>query len=542
MRKLKPQLPRIDIDELFNNPSNRGMLSFLERPPEEAKSRLVDKQRVDEADTQRLMPANNVAPVGDLHTGCINDTAILLFPAALINQSGSTASNMVLDGSRSVGNLPPVGDMHTGSNRASNFIGNVELLNQSRSPTLAFSRDEHPEGDLPIGNIPPGVSYQPGELPLEVTNIGSGHTNHDEKSAAPANPQDFTSRPHGNSPRGPIANFTEPVTQRVTYPEGAVFSGLGAIDGAILGRRQKIRRAIVAQDGHSSGEQLLYQSLWNAARPESPDTRLISVGYNGMSALCKLDKSNCKKNIQSLLEKLSVQVAETYQSASSTGTTYRIFSYREILRRREAAGMVWVIRTSGVRFVRPEGDLLVPPVGNLPPDGIGKAPTGSRGKIPTPPVGETHTPLGKDKNFEETTSSIIRNALSRFGSADEDAALRLLRNCRDRAPDCTKEEILHFIDEKGTMTRTRDSRIHNPIGFLIDAVPKCFVGESLTQYRYASSIRKDQHEDRSREVPTVAQEIQKFEHWLEAFPDHPQNDETRRRLAELRMRQDMEQS
>jgi hypothetical protein len=315
-----------------------------------------------------------------------------------------------------------------------------------------------------------------------------------------------------------------------------------SIDGAILGRRQKIRRATVAQDGHSSGEQLLYQSLWNAARAETSDTRLISVGYSGMSSLCKLDKSNCKKNIQSLIEKLSVQVAETYQSASSTGTTYRILSYREILRRREAAGMVWVIRTSGVRFVHPEGDLPAPPVGNLPPDAIGRAPTGSMGKLPTPPVGETHTPLGKVRNTEGiTTTTAIRNVLSKYGLVDDDAVDRLVKNCRTQALDCTENEILHFVEEKGALTKARDSRILNPIGFLIEAVPKCFAGESLKRYRQArESQQQAQPEQQGREVPTIAAQIESLERFLEEFPNHPQNEENRRRLAVLRNRQGTE--
>jgi len=66
--------------------------------------------------------------------------------------------------------------------------------------------------------------------------------------------------------------------------------------------------------------------LWNAARAETTDTRLISIGYNGMSSLCKLKRSNCKKNVHSLIEKLALEVIKPHQTASSTGTTYRIFS------------------------------------------------------------------------------------------------------------------------------------------------------------------------------------------------------------------------
>ena len=61
--------------------------------------------------------------------------------------------------------------------------------------------------------------------------------------------------------------------------------------------------------------------------------------------------------------------------------------------------------------------------------------------------------------------------------------VRLLRNCRQQAPDCTEQEIVHFIEEKGALVRVRDSRIHSPVGFLLTAVPKCFSGEAFHQFR-----------------------------------------------------------
>jgi hypothetical protein len=57
MRKLKRPLQRIDIDELFDNSSNR-MLSFLERPPEEAQVRLREKQTAEKWPPRRVCNAN----------------------------------------------------------------------------------------------------------------------------------------------------------------------------------------------------------------------------------------------------------------------------------------------------------------------------------------------------------------------------------------------------------------------------------------------------------------------------------------------------
>jgi hypothetical protein len=59
-----------------------------------------------------------------------------------------------------------------------------------------------------------------------------------------------------------------------------------------------VRRAIRAEDGHSIGEQVLYDALWREAFPKAPKA-VIRIGYGGMQSLCGLDKSNCKKNILS---------------------------------------------------------------------------------------------------------------------------------------------------------------------------------------------------------------------------------------------------
>ena len=113
----------------------------------------------------------------------------------------------------------------------------------------------------------------------------------------------------------------------------------------------KIRRALKAQDGHSLGEQAVYQALWVAATAETSETRLIRIGYGGLQSLCGLDKTNCKDNIQSLIRKLAIEVAEPFDVNKNQGNAYRIFSPSAIMKRRKAAGMEWVIRNRGVLFV-----------------------------------------------------------------------------------------------------------------------------------------------------------------------------------------------
>ena len=536
MRKLKPQLERIDIDELFNNSSNRGMLSFLERPPEEAQLRLRERRRVDQIDSQRLILESE--PPGVAERAMLRDSLpegsshpeSTLYP---LGNSPSGRDSPPKDGSQdqlqgldlvetnSVGCLYPEGELPPvcGSRLAVSLPSQDSIRDlslESVNEPIEVARHSpppevpHPEGNstgvliYPVRKSPPGVMHPDGTLPagrnLRSKGRGLPHSTTNLESNSPTAPtadgrSTTLTGPEGNLRTGdlPTASLIESNSPQLGHPEGHLppASTTLLMDGAVIGRRQKVRRAMVAQDGHSSGEQLLYQSLWNAANVETPETRLISIGYNGMSALCKLDKSNCKKNIQNLVEKLSVQITATFQSASSTGTTYRIFSYREILRRREAAGLVWVIRTSGVRFVSPVGKSPIPPRGTLPmapmgdlhPLPRGEAPSGPRGETRPPPVCETPTPLGIHRKLEETSSGIVRDALSKYGPVDQDAVTRLVKKCREHTFNCSDEEISHFIHEKGLLIRGQGKRIQNPIGFLIDAVPKCFSGDAIRLYR-----------------------------------------------------------
>ena len=118
-------------------------------------------------------------------------------------------------------------------------------------------------------------------------------------------------------------------------------------------RRLRIRKCQAAHDGHSLGEEVLYQALWQAAAAEPTGTRIIIIGWRGMSQLCRMTPKNCKINTQRLLRKLAIEVLSPYNTPESIGTTYRVYSNEAILQRRRAAGMEWVVRSRGVEFVDP---------------------------------------------------------------------------------------------------------------------------------------------------------------------------------------------
>jgi len=139
--------------------------------------------------------------------------------------------------------------------------------------------------------------------------------------------------------------------------------GVVSIPAIPPGQRLRIRRCAATHDGHSLGEEVLYQALWKAAGPpESSETRTIVIGWRGMSQLCRMTPKNCKINTQRLIRKLALEVLSPYNTPESIGTTYRVYSDQAIFERRCAAGLEWVVRSRGVEFVDPATGISIVPI------------------------------------------------------------------------------------------------------------------------------------------------------------------------------------
>ena len=132
-----------------------------------------------------------------------------------------------------------------------------------------------------------------------------------------------------------------------------------SIPASATGHRLRIRKCAVTHDGHSLGEEVLYQALWRAASAESEDARTIVIGWRGMSQLCRMTPKNCKINTQRLIRKLALEILSPYNTPESIGTTYRVYSDEAILRRRRDAGLEWVVRSRGVEFVDPQTGISI---------------------------------------------------------------------------------------------------------------------------------------------------------------------------------------
>ena len=281
-------------------------------------------------------------------------------------------------------------------------------------------------------------------------------------------------------------------------------------------RAQRIRRATRVQDGHSLGEQALYDSLWQAGHPYSSDARAITIGYRHMSELARLTVNNCKANIRALIQKLAV--AELSPFSHAHGTTYLIYNFTAILQRRRTAGFTHCIRSRGVVFVDPNTgsplttsthiksgtpDSGVSEVLGVPESDKKGAPVPARSGIPN-----TGSHIDRNKPSQEidqeTASTFsgppadLTKTLRHLTPIIDDQAVTVLwTECRARATDCTVEEILHFAQMKVGMFRT--GKIQNPVGFLLAVVPKCFEGKAFQNFREEARKEEENQQQAERE-------------------------------------------
>ena len=205
----------------------------------------------------------------------------------------------------------------------------------------------HLQGPATVVVVDPGVVSIPHTNPIpEPASTPDLGTNSGSEST-PENKVDTIS---AVGPDPGVISIPEPIsapTNSVPIPE------VVSIPAVLPGHRLRIRRCTATHDGHSLGEEVLYQALWKSATIESSGTRTIVIGWRGMSQLCRMTPKNCKINTQRLIRKLALEVLSPYNTPESIGTTYRIYSDADVLERRRAAGLEWVVRSRGVEFVDP---------------------------------------------------------------------------------------------------------------------------------------------------------------------------------------------
>ena len=120
------------------------------------------------------------------------------------------------------------------------------------------------------------------------------------------------------------------------------------------GRQGRVRKATLAEDGHSLAEQAVYEVLWQRASPVSDladADRTIRIGYHRLAQMTRLSWVSVKANLRTLERKLAIEVTGSENSATREGKCYLVYSRSSILERRHRAGLEWVRRTRGVELL-----------------------------------------------------------------------------------------------------------------------------------------------------------------------------------------------
>lgn len=283
-------------------------------------------------------------------------------------------------------------------------------------------------------------------------------------------------------------------------------SELNSVSAAPIGR-PKIREAIKVQDGHSLGEQAVYSALWANGQHHNEDCRRLTIGYRTLSDVCGLTVNNCKANLLSLIRKLAIEPIASHTNIQ--GTTYLIYGYAAILRRRRLAGMTHIVKTKGVVFVHPATGV---PISGVPSSSRSRPGSGIHESTKGTPISDklgipVPETLIRNKEFieqeasvEEPSSSfteVVATANSLGVTLDDDAVRRIVLRCQAFDAAATNTEIAYFVRAKLLQLR-KSQNVENPVGLLIKAVPQYFAPPATE----LSAMRVHLHRQAQLEIET----------------------------------------
>jgi hypothetical protein len=307
---------------------------------------------------------------------------------------------------------------------------------------------------------------------------------------------------------------------------------------------------VLAQDAHSLGEEAVYQVLWRSGKPESSDlngSRTIRIGAADIGQRVNMAKKNVRQNIARLFEKLAIEVLENFETVNSLPRLYRVYSYKQILERRRAAGLNYVLRNKGVIFCTIDGTEIRTDLGDETSSGdktaLRPAPSKrSRNKPASPVFSELLPGVAGEAQKEETADELrqVAEALNRYWPADEAAAVQLLRNCRRVRADARTDEIAFFVREKLELARS-NRNITNPTGLVLATVPQSFAGQTFLEFRQRreeqARLAAEDQRRRLEEQEGLREWVRQDRERQEAILNNPAQSQESRDIAERRLRQ-----
>lgn len=409
-RKIEP----LNWAETANSPALKGMMSFLDIKPEEVRSGHF-KDVPPDSDL-------HVDPVSDSHTGSAS------LPASLETKPSTSKAVIEI--------RPKLSQVKASAPSTSEMTSVEESLPVSVSLPVG---DMFPVSEsLPMGEVPPIGESLPASESLSVSD---------------------------SLPVGEML----PVSESCQFPS--------VILGSVPSQNRKIRKCRLSQDAHSAGEETLYRILWEEGKPETANplgSRTVRIGYAELANRARMHKANVRLNLANLTAKLAIEQSGDFSSRDMIAKAYKVLSYKEILERRRAAGLEYVIRQKNVVFVTATGAPIALP--GLSQSKKGKKPSNGAG-----PISDSHT--GSENGFDiQADMACVSKAMNTYWTVDDAAADQLIRACRNVRPDALAEEIAFFVREKLDLTRSNKS-ITNPVGLILATVPQSFSGYSFETFR-----------------------------------------------------------
>lgn len=288
--------------------------------------------------------------------------------------------------------------------------------------------------------------------------------------------------------------------------------------------RSRVKRIRFAQDILNSAEESVYDNLWNskfATRGEGDTFRVVQAGYDYLMKRTRLSKKTIQRIIDKLLAKDFIVIEIPADIYRRTATTYRVFGYRAVLDRQLAKGRQYAVKIGpGFLFARQikTADSTSMVTLNLTTVVDKTTPTVVEVNPTTVVQGTTRTIDNNSKDTSTADLAHLRELLQEtLGLIDDVALHTLVGDCRRRSPDCAIEEIAYVVNQKLGLTKN----IHNPVGFVLKAVPLYFDNDGHIPVRKLLKQRAQQALDQWQET---------FRFWT-AIAENPQIPEDERKEA-----------
>ncbi len=109
-------------------------------------------------------------------------------------------------------------------------------------------------------------------------------------------------------------------------------------------RRERASRPRTVQDALTIWERTIYKAMWVGGAEQPDGSRTMCAGYRTLAKQNWCSAKTIKVNLRSLQKKLTIESIAPEESFTSTARTYRIYSYRQILKRWRAAGLDTIVR------------------------------------------------------------------------------------------------------------------------------------------------------------------------------------------------------